>query len=344
MLKVIDIYNCEQWDSIVKSFKDFDVYYLSGYCKAFYTHGDGLPLLFYYEDQNVRGINVVMKRDVADDIRFKDKIEKGKYFDFATPYGYGGWLIEGENSSELFKEYFKWCSENNIVCEFNRFHPVIDNQRFSKNYYEVIPLGETVCVDVKNKDEVWNNFTSKNRNVIRKAINNDIVIEQGLSKQLLSTFKNIYDKTMDKDNAESYYYFEDEFYDSILNDLKDNATIFYAKYNDIIIASSIIIYANDKLNYHLSGSLKEYSHLAPSNLLLSEVAKWGSDNEFASFHLGGGVGSKEDGLLHFKKSFSKGPYTRYSIGKKIFNESKYNELVSKRNDIEKNNFFPLYRG
>ena len=33
-------------------------------------HGDGEPILFYYENDSVRGINVVMKRDVSFDSNF----------------------------------------------------------------------------------------------------------------------------------------------------------------------------------------------------------------------------------------------------------------------------------
>ena len=71
MLKVLAIKQSKKWDKIVKTFKDYDVYYLSGYVKAFQIHGDGEPLLFYYEDGNCRGINVVMKRDISFDIHFK---------------------------------------------------------------------------------------------------------------------------------------------------------------------------------------------------------------------------------------------------------------------------------
>ena len=35
------------------------------YVKAFKIHGDGEPTLFYYEDQNIKAINVVMKRDIS---------------------------------------------------------------------------------------------------------------------------------------------------------------------------------------------------------------------------------------------------------------------------------------
>lgn len=90
MLTVIGLEQREQWDSIVCSFQKYDVYWLSGYVKAFWIHGDGEPLLLLYEGEKVRGINVVMKRDIAKDSQFAGILEEGKYFDITTPYGYGG--------------------------------------------------------------------------------------------------------------------------------------------------------------------------------------------------------------------------------------------------------------
>ena len=70
MLNVYSLEETEKWDEVVHSFAQSDVYYLSGYVKAFALHGDGEPMLFYYENDSVRGINVVMKRDIASDERF----------------------------------------------------------------------------------------------------------------------------------------------------------------------------------------------------------------------------------------------------------------------------------
>ena len=70
MLTVYTLEQSEQWDAIVRSFKEYDVYWLSGYVKAFKIHGDGEPLLFYYEGNGTRGINVLMKRDLV--YSFKD--------------------------------------------------------------------------------------------------------------------------------------------------------------------------------------------------------------------------------------------------------------------------------
>lgn len=344
-IEVIRFDQKEEWDAIVRSFENYDVYYLSGYVKAFELHGDGIPYLFYYDGKGIRGINVVMKRDISKDSKFTDKIEPKTWFDFITPYGYGGWLIEGcGDINLLFNEYESWCVKHNIVSEFVRFHPVLNNFKHSESRYDVVGLGGTIAMDLSSPEVIWSNLTSKNKNMIRKAQKSGIKVYNGNYPEIYKTFKKIYNATMDKDNADDYYYFSDEFYNSILNDTFENAQIFYAELNDEIIAASIMLAANGRLNYHLSGSIREYQSLAPSNLLLYTAALWGNVNGCKTLHLGGGVGSQEDGLYKFKKSFYRGEPCRFHIGKKVFNLQKYNELINLRKDLnEESKFFPQYR-
>jgi len=342
MLSVYTIEQSEKWDQIVRSFIKFDVYWLSGYVKAFQIHGDGEPLLIHYDKDGTRGINVVMKRDVAKDEHFKGKIEEGKYFDFATPYGYGGWIIEGDDTEGLFKAYEGWLERNGIISEFVRFHPMVKNNEKCESFYEVIQLGEVVHMELSSPEDIWNNIISKNRNMIRKAIKNDVRIHNGRFPEIYEKFRVIYNGTMDKDDAEEYYYFAPEFYKSVLNDLSQNAQIFWAEKDGIVIATSIMIGANRYLDYHLSGSLREFSSLAPTNLLLYKAALWGHENGYRSLYLGGGVGSGEDSLFKFKRAFYKGDLNHFFIGKKIYDANKYKELVDMRGEM-RSTFFPLYR-
>ena len=343
MFKVLTLEQADQWDNIVCSFKEYDIYWLSGYVKAFFIHGDGIPLLIYYEDEKTRGVNVVMKRDVAEDKRFAGIIQEKQYFDFATPYGYGGWLIEGEETEALFSKYDFWCRRNCIITEFVRFHPLLKNHKNCEKYYEVVQLGEVVHMDLSSATLIADNMISQNRNKIRKALKSNIKIYNGRFPEIFKTFREIYNQTMDKDHAASYYYFGKEFYKSVLYDLPQNAQIFYAVKDEVIIAASIILMANGKMNYHLSGSLPDYIKFAPTNLLLYEVALWGNANGYKTLYLGGGVGSEEDGLLVFKKSFYKGALNRFHIGKRIFDNDKYNELMNLRLDMPDSGFFPKYR-
>lgn len=344
MLKVLDIEKKQEWDEIVKSFKDYDIYYLNGYNKCLEINGDGSPLLFYYEDSSIKAVNVVIKRDVSKDPKFKGLIEENKYFDFSSPYGYGGWIVEGNGSTDnLFKEYENWCKENKIISEFVRFHPLIDNQKYSESFYNVIPLGKVIALDTRDKDIMWANMSSRNRNKVKKARNNSIIItNNGVEK--LDIFKTIYEETMTRDNAEDYYFFDDKYYDCLFNDLKDNVTIFNAEYNNEVISSCIIMFANNRVSYHLSGSRRMTNNIYETNLLLYSVGEWANEQGFDTFLLGGGVGSHEDNLYRFKEGFDDKHNYQFYIGKKTYNEELYNELVSKRSNIENPNYFPMYRG
>jgi hypothetical protein len=87
--------------------------------KAFKLNGDGEPKLFYYTSEKFRAINVFMLRDISDEHYFKGKIESDNFYDIVTPYGYGGFIFDGDPSDEdlikLNNEYTKYCQSMNIV-------------------------------------------------------------------------------------------------------------------------------------------------------------------------------------------------------------------------------------
>lgn len=342
MIRIIDVLDSESWDVIVKDFKHYDLYFLNGYVRAFQIHGDGLPQLLYYEADGLKAIYVYMKR--------KTSIEG--YYDSVTPYGYGGVLFDGDMSEEnlraFWKAYVEKMKEEGIVDNFVRYHPVLANAVPMKQISNVIDLGKTVALDLSSEEVIWSNITSKNRNMIRKAEKNGIEIHHGKGLQLFKDFIRIYNSTMEKDHAEEYYFFEDAFYESIHNDLHDNYEMFYAVMNGEIISIAIMLFANQQMHYHLSGSLTEYRNLAPSNLLLYKAALWGCEHGYKTFHLGGGVGSGEDNLYKFKAAFNRNSDYQFSIGKEIFDQEKYDELVAFRAKEDKIfdpecSFFPLYR-
>ena len=342
MIRLITIQENSLWDEIVKTFSEYDVYYLSGYVKAFHIHGDGDPHLLYYKGEGTRAIYVYMRR--------KTSLE-GVY-DSVTPYGYGGVLFEGDTSEEkkaaFWQEYLRTMKKEHIVDNFVRYHPVLKNALLMKSISNVVDLGKTVAFDLTSPEIIWENIISKNRNMIRKAEKNGIEIRHGRDLVLFEDFRKIYNATMEKDHAEEYYFFGEKFYESIHSDLRDNYEMFYAVYEGQIIAMSIMLFANKQMHYHLSGSLLEYRNLAPSNLLLYKAALWGCEQGYKTFHLGGGVGSGEDNLYKFKAAFNKKSDYQFSIGKQVFDQNKYDELVAIKaaqdeNFDKESNFFPLYR-
>lgn len=345
MIEIIKLSESEKWDAIVKSFARYDVYYLSGYVKAFEDYGDGQAALIYYTNGSSKAINVVMIKDIADDPRFITRIEKDKYFDIATPYGYGGFLIEGDDCDTLDREYMEFAKDNGFVSEFVRFHTMLGNHREVAGFYDEVYLGDTVFLDTSDEDVIWGNLTSKNRNMIHKAQKAGLQVFWGRDKSLIPQFMEIYNATMAKDSADEYYYFDEEFYRSILNDLKYNAMWFYSVIDNEIASIAIFMFGNGQMHYHLSASRREYQHLAPSNLMIYEAALWASRNGYKTLHLGGGVGCKPDNLYRFKKAFNRGEDKPFFIGEKIFDEEAYQMLVDMRSgNITNHDFFPEYRG
>lgn len=342
MTQIIGMSQSKHWDDIVSSFSEYDVYYLSGYVKAFQIHGDGEPQLFYYEGGGLRAIYVYMKRKTAVD----------GWYDSITPYGYGGVLFDGNTSEENLKDfwdaYLQKMQVEGIVCNFVRYHPVLANAVPMKVVSDVIDLGKTVAFHLDSPEVIWQNIVPKNRNMIRKAEKNGIEIHHAADIALFKDFVQIYNATMDKDHAEAYYYFGEEFYESIHKDLDGHYEMFYATYEGKIIAMSIMLFANKQMHYHLSGSVLEYRNLAPSNLLLYKAALWGCEHGYKTLHLGGGVGSGEDNLYKFKAAFNRESDYQFSIAKMVFDQEKYDALVAERaaRDPDFNReskFFPLYR-
>lgn len=351
MFSIISLEEEGRWRKIVEEFKAKDIYYFPEYTKAFKVHGDGEPLLIYYKGENLKAINVVMKRDIAEHPQFSGIIPKGRFLDLSTPYGYGGFIMEGdiskENITSLSEEYSELGSKASFVSEFVRFHPLLENHKGLEDIYEVLELGGTISLDLSSEDAIISNMTSQSRNKIRKAKTYGVEVFWGRSRELLRKLKSLYKETMDKNKADDYYYFQPSFFDSILQDLKYNFLVFYSVFEGNIIAMCIVLFSNGQMHYHICGADKEYLQFAPTNLLIYEAALWGARNGYKSLHLGGGVGSKADSLYRFKKGFNKTHDNTFVIGKKIFNEESYQELMDIRrkqgNSPEDSSFFPKYR-
>ena len=350
MFKIYTIKEHQEWDDIVVSFTNYDIYYLSGYLKAFEVHGDGDPILVYYEENGLKGMCAFMLRDLTDE-KWAIGLKRGEVRDVVTPYGYGGWLMDGDCSDVklncFWQEYEIFMKDQNIVCAFTRWCPWLRNQEVMRSHSNIIDLGNTIFIDTTSVDVIMDNIKSKDRSTIRKAVKNGITVELKDDPNLFKEFIEIYNGTMLKDEAEEYYFFKPEFYDSIINDLKGKWLMAVARLEDKIIAMSIMLFCNGRVHYHLSGSILEYRRLNATNLIIYETAKYGAENGFKLFHLGGGVGSGEDPLYKFKKCFNKDGDLQFSISKDMFDQNAYDKLVAMRklNDRKfvETEFFPAYR-
>lgn len=316
--------NSDDWNhylfNLTKNLQD--IYYTSDYYKLYEQNGDGKAKLFVYNEESSIAIYPFMLNEIS-----KYNFDE-KYYDIESAYGYGGPLTN--NYDEIFlsnfeKEFLKYCSENKIVAEFIRFHPLIKNEGiFSKNI-KVFHNRITIYLDLaKGVDRIWNeDIKSKNRNMIRKAEKSGLIVEVSNEYEV---FKSIYCKTMNKVEAENYYYFDEKYYKEMKN--SNNYILLIVKKDNMIIASAIFIKYGEYFHYHLAGSLKEYLKFAPNNLLLWEAIKLACESDAKWFHFGGGLSdSLDDNLFKFKSSFSHNTSDFY-IGKRVHNKEVYEDLIN----------------
>lgn len=339
-----------EWNSIVKSFKNWDIYYLYEYTESMARHGDGVQFLFYYYSDKARMCYPVHMKDIADFPAFGSELPNGKYYDLSTPYGYGGPLVEGDfddSEQESFDNCYKeFCHEHNIITQFVRYHPLLQNQFTISHISEIAEIKKTIGIDTSDRDQIFNNMDSKNRNMIRKAEKAGVQIYHDNGEHL-EDFIRIYELTMDRLDAKRYYYFEHEYYEYLISQMGQYTKFFYAVLDHRIISASIFFYNDHFMHYHLSGTLFDYRAYAPTNLLLYQAALWANDHGISQLHLGGGTGIV-DSLFNFKKQFNKKGHLPFWIGRTIIDRDSYDFLLSIRKktdpDFDINNeYYIQYR-
>ena len=339
-------YNIEdqnRWDEVVRSFPDYDVFYLSGYSKAFMGESakNGKPVLLYYEEGGDRAINVVFKRDVADDEKLANKIPEGRYFDLITPYGYGGFWGSVADWDRLNRTYLRYCLDNRYVCEFVRFELF---SAYSKHYGgEVESRTHNIVRSLELPlEEMWMDFKQKVRKNVKKANANNLscIIEN--TGDHMDDFLRIYYSTMDRTEAEGEYYFSRQFYET-LNEMKDNVMYFHVVYEGRIVSTELVLFGTENAFSYLGGTDREYFDVRPNDFLKYEIIKWAKAKGLKRFVLGGGYGA-DDGIYQYKLSLAPRGQHDFYIGRNIFDQESYDRLVGLRaGETLNENYFPLYR-
>lgn len=330
--KVLDLTKSLEWNECLHRFHSDkqDIYFTPEYYSLYEKSGEGKAQCFIYSNRGEIALYPFLLNSLKD-LAFT---EKKDYFDIQGAYGYNG-VCSSTNDlgfvNEFYKHFNQYCLDNNIIAEFTRLHPLLNNSVFSSGNLLQILDRETVFVDLqKTYEEIWNNdYSSKNRNIIRKAqklgYKNQIVEKP--REEDIDKFIEIYYSNMKAVNADKYYYFNREFFINIFNLLKNNIILFnILDNNGSILCSSIFFHKGNYFHYHLSGR-NSFADNSVNNFLIDSAITYAQSKGAKFLHIGGGRSREEnDSLLKFKKSFSR-QTSSFFIGKKIHNEEVYNQVV-----------------
>lgn len=324
-----------------------DIYFEENYGKLYEEIEKGKANIFRYEDENGVISNQFIIREIP--IRVDEKT----YYDITTPYGYGGPIIEkciNGKEKELVKRYYKkfneYCSENKIVSEFVRFHPILNNAKDFKEVYNAKCIRKTLGTNLKDfEDPVASEFSKSCRKTIRQAIKKGIEFKMIENVTDFSEFEKIYYDNMDRKNAEEYYFFKDKYFKMMNKYFHDKLIQAQALYEGKVIAEGLYFIYNKTIHAHLSGTNRDYLYLSPAYILKYGTAIWGKQHGYELIHYGGGTSNKEDDTLYlFKKKFSQNTEFDFCIGTKIWDKEVYKKLCRKRNILNDDvDYFPAYR-
>lgn len=327
--KVLALEDSEEWNDLLGQLpiNQQDVYFTPEYYSLYQNYGDGEACCFVFEHGGEIILYPFLKNSIN---RLGYKLDK-KYFDIQGAYGYNG-IVSSCNSKEFladFQQCFgQYCLENNIVAEFVRFHPLLENKELVSENTKVIFDRKTISVDLTlPENDIWNiEITSKNRNHICKAQKSGLEFYADYNFQYINEFVALYNSTMNRVHAESFYYFSDEYYEDLVYRLKGHSFLGVILRRREVIAAAIFMYEGIYGHYHLSGSNKEHLNLCPNNLLIYEAAKELRNRGVKLFHLGGGTTSEtDDPLFKFKHAFGRTENV-FAIGKRIFNQEIYENI------------------
>jgi hypothetical protein len=305
-----------------------DIYYTPEYYKIYQEYGDGHACCFVYEDQG----DIALYPFFINSINNLGYQLNDNYYDIQGAYGYNGVITSSYNSdfiNRFYKEFNNYCRDNNIIAEFTRFHPILKNKLFSESHLDVIYDRHTVVVNLDNGiDKIWaEDYSGTNRNMIRKAEKNKIVICKTDKKSDYLLFADLYNETMNQIKADPYYFFNEKYFINIQDYFNYNSLLLLAYYEGNVVAGSLFFFYNKIAHYHLSARNINYNNFPATNYLLNYAILESIKSGMKYLHLGGGTTNGEnDPLFKFKCNFSKSRLDFY-IGKKIYNNEIYSEVV-----------------
>lgn len=326
-MKVLELKDINEWKDQLLGLSSYqwDVYFTPDYYSLYQNYGDGKAQCFVYEKDGNIALYPFLKNPITPLGYELDK----EYYDIQGAYGYNGLVASTDDVAfiaEFWKGFDTYCQKNDIIAEFMRFHPLLNNQRLASPKMKTFFSRHTVALDLSlSLDEIWmQQFGSKNRNMIRKAEKEGVTIVESDDYE---TFRKLYDGTMTNLNAENYYFFPQSYYDEFKQTFKDNSVLCLALFEGKVIAGSMFMFSKDYAHYHLSARNREYSKYAANNLILWYGIQKAKEQGCKWFHFGGGTtGEESDSLLLFKQNFSK-TKTEFWIGKRVHNPEVYDTIV-----------------
>lgn len=328
--RILTISEREQWSGYLAQLppEQQDIYYTPEYYELFADLSKGIIRCFVFSDGDKLALYPFYLGKINDLGYELDK----EYYDVQGVYGYNGIVSNTTDQGFLNKfadKWAAWCSENNIVAEFIRYNPVLQNHN-NCPWAPPIETLDNVLLPLTNYEDIWNHSYDRSvRNAIRKTSEYNLTFALysagEISELDYNTFVELYNKTMVRREADHFYFFDDNFFNDLRAKLPNKALLAFAYHDGKAISADLYLHNSINIYGFLSGTLKDYFHMKPSSFLRDMTIKTLINKGFSNYSIGGGL-NRYDSIYKYKKAFSVKTDSLFYIGKCIHNIDVYNNV------------------
>ena len=330
--EIFDLSQKEKWTSYLEMLpqQKQDIFFTPEYYELFERRGDGKAFCFVFLKNEHVALYPFLKNSI-NELELLDL--ENEYFDIQGAYGYNGLLTSNQETNliEAFNlAFITFCNKQNIIAEFTRFNPLLDNHNLS-TYHEVIQTNKNITIDLRmDLDEIRSKcYEQRARKGINKAKRNDVTVKLFSGNEIddsgIKVFTDIYLSTMKRNDADDFFYFENQFLLNVKQLLKNNSIYFIALKDEIPVSCELVIFRGKNAYGFIGGTLVDYYQFNPNSLLkdflIEKLKGMGFD-----FYSMGGWQTPYDGIYKYKKSFSKNKEYDFYIGKNIHNIQVYKKV------------------
>ncbi|WP_207425888.1 GNAT family N-acetyltransferase [Pedobacter sp. SYSU D00535] len=329
----------EKWNHFISRSLHTELYHSWNY---HVLDKSGEPLLYVYGEEEVFIALPLIKR----------KIKDSPFFDFSSVYGYAGPVSNvsfeslPESTMENFKAAFiSFMKHEKCICVFSRLNPFINQRKLLERIGGIYENGKTIYMDLSTpQEEQYANYEKRLLRQVKQLRKKNYVIKETMTQDDIRCFCEMYWDNMKRVNASNHYFFTREYFTTLLDTTAENSKLLMIYDSATPICGAIVFYSKDVIRNHLSATSEAYLKDSPSKLLTDEISQIGRRLGVKYFHLGGGVGGREDSLFQFKSYFSHTSMLDFTW-RFIGDQEAYNSLVEicGLKQADKTNFFPLYR-
>ena len=318
---------------------EHDFYHLPGYLRISATHEGGRPVAVIVDGDDRQLLLPLLLRDTP-----------GGEIDATSPYGYPGPVGRGLDQPAAYRAALlaalRVLEEDGVVSLFVRLHPLI-NRTFPSDIGVLVDHGETVVTDLSHSaDEFWRETRREHRRGITKALKAGFAFRVSDDPAHHHEFRDLYRERMDALLADSFYHFDDAYFDGLRETLEGRLKLGIVARGDEVAAAGLLSEVSGIVQTHLIGWAEAYADIAPSKLWYHGVRAWAKTRGDRWLHYGGGVGAGEDSLMHFKSGFSPDRLVYRSL-RVVLRPDAYARLVAESGQQEDatslTGWFPAYR-